>query len=116
MKRENVESSRIKIAQKSRQYTSHISKHFSRNSIFLMIKFITHSIFCLYQLLIYHLKALFMLFHLNYGKWVKSIYGGVVSLDVLTLVDHFHLFFCNRLGNFHNSVNSSMVALGETTV
>ena len=56
---------------------------------FQMIKFITHSIFCLDQLLIYHLKALFMLFHLNYGKLVKSTYGGVVSLDVLTLVDHF---------------------------
>ena len=42
--------------------------------------------------------------------------GGVVRLDVLTLVDHFFKFFCNRLGNFHNSVNSSVVALGETTV
>ena len=39
-----------------------------------------------------------------------------MSLDVLTLVDHFLLFFGNRLGNFHNSVNSSMVALGKTTV
>ena len=36
------------------------------------------------QLLIYHLKALFMLFHFNYGKLVKSTYGGGVSLDVLT--------------------------------
>ena len=83
---------------------------------FQMIKFITHSIFCLDQLLIYHLKALFMLFHLNYGKLVKSTYGGVVSLDVLTLVDHFFKKICNRLGNFHNSVNSSVVALVETTV
>ena len=55
-----------------------------------------------------------MLFHLNYGKLVKSTYGGVVSLDVLTLVDHFFKNFCNRLGNFHNSV--TVVALGETTV
>ena len=57
-----------------------------------------------------------MLFHLNYGKMVKSTYGGVMSLDVLTLVDHFFKKICNRLGNFHNSVNSSVVALGETTV
>ena len=93
MKRENVESSKIKIAQKSRQYTSHISNHFSRNSVFFNDKIHNSFNICLYQLLIYHLKALFMLFHLNYGKLVTSTYGGVVSLDVLTLVDHFLLFF-----------------------
>ena len=82
-----------------------------------MIKFITHSIFCLDQLLIYHLKALFMLFHLNYGKLVKSTYGGVVSLDVFTMVDHFFKKKSNRLGNFHNCVNnSSVIALGENSV
>ena len=43
-----------------------------------------------------------MLFHLIYGKLVKSTCGGVVSLDVLTLVDHFFKKNCNRLGNFHH--------------
>ena len=47
---------------------------------------------------------------------MKSTYGGVVSLDILTLTDNFFNFFCNRLGNFHNSVNSSVAALCETTV
>ena len=94
----------------------HISNHFSRNSVFSNDKI--HNLFniLLDQLLIYHLKALFMLFHLKYGKLVKSTFGGFVSLDVTTLVDHFFKKICNRLGNFHNSVNSSVVALGETTV
>ena len=76
MKRENVESSRIKIAQKSRQYTSHISNHFSRNSVFFNDKI--HNSFNILPIPTFNISSESSFHALSFELWklVKSTYGG----------------------------------------
>ena len=80
MKRENVESSRIKIAQKSRQYTSHISNHFSRNSVFFYDKI--HNSFNILPIPTFNISSESSFHALSFELWKVGevqLWGGCES-------------------------------------